>query len=239
MAVQQLDLARHRGLGDRHVDFGPAEVAVPFGDLVLQDQVIAERVPGQRRPRGGPGARRRAVGENEVGLDGGALSVSNQSLIAAPCQGKKPSRKSWTSTCGAVAPPRGRRRRWRGPRLARAGVGRQHAPSDVEPHAGGLQIAESCRRSRSRCRRSARRGTAGARGAGPARPAAAPSLAACRSPGPGQPGHVAPLDHVLEHLLVPQRVHGAPKAAVAIGDELALLDQPLERLDHQLFALAM
>ena len=44
-------------------------------------------------------------------------------------------------------------------------------------------------------------------------------------------------DHVLEQLLVPERVHGAEEAVVAIGDELALLDQPLERLDHQLLAL--
>ena len=58
--VQQRDLALERRLRERLVNIGPAEVAVPLGDLVLEDQVVTKRVPGQpRRPRDDPGGRRR------------------------------------------------------------------------------------------------------------------------------------------------------------------------------------
>ena len=44
---QELDLARHELLAQRHEDVRRAEVAVVLRDLVLEDQVVAEGVPGQ------------------------------------------------------------------------------------------------------------------------------------------------------------------------------------------------
>src|SRR5262245_24080774 len=52
----------------------------------------------------------------------------------------------------------------------------------------------------------------------------------------GQPRHLPSLHHVLENLPVLQRVHGAEETRVPVGDELAVLDQPVEGLIHQLFA---
>src|SRR6266487_19887 len=42
---------------------------------------------------------------------------------------------------------------------------------------------------------------------------------------------------LLQRLVDHQRVHRRPEAGVRVGDQLALLDQPLERLDHQLLTL--
>src|SRR5262249_29712164 len=47
MSHQQLDLAFHDSLVQRHVDVRPAQVAIPFRDLVFQDGVVAESIPGQ------------------------------------------------------------------------------------------------------------------------------------------------------------------------------------------------
>ena len=52
------------------------------------------------------------------------------------------------------------------------------------------------------------------------------------------PGHVAALDHFLEHLPVPERVHGPPEALMLIGHEAVGFDQAVERFDHELFAVA-
>ena len=51
------------------------------------------------------------------------------------------------------------------------------------------------------------------------------------------PRHLALLDHLLEDLPVLQIVHAAPEALVLVGHELVRLDQPRERLEHQLLAL--
>src|SRR5690242_1449357 len=45
--LEQRDLAVHDLARERQVDVGPAHIAVPFGDLVLEDKVIAERGPRQ------------------------------------------------------------------------------------------------------------------------------------------------------------------------------------------------
>src|SRR5262249_7098399 len=52
------------------------------------------------------------------------------------------------------------------------------------------------------------------------------------------PGHLALLDHVLEHLPVTERVHGPPEALVLAGHQLVVGDEPGERLEHELLALA-
>ena len=49
MLVQQRDLALERSLLDRLIEVGPSQVAVPLGDLVFEDQVIAEGIPGETR----------------------------------------------------------------------------------------------------------------------------------------------------------------------------------------------
>ena len=52
------------------------------------------------------------------------------------------------------------------------------------------------------------------------------------------PGHVTALDHFLEHLPVPERVHGPPEAQMLISHEAVGLDQAVERFGHKLFAVA-
>ena len=42
-----LDLAPAGGLVQRHEAVRRAEIAIVLGNLVLQDQVVAERIPGQ------------------------------------------------------------------------------------------------------------------------------------------------------------------------------------------------
>src|SRR6476659_8046608 len=51
------------------------------------------------------------------------------------------------------------------------------------------------------------------------------------------PGHAALLDHVLEDLLVLQRVHRAPETFMLEGKQLIGLDQPPERRLDQLIAI--
>ena len=51
------------------------------------------------------------------------------------------------------------------------------------------------------------------------------------------PRHLALLDHLLEDLPVLQIVHAAPEALVLVRHELVRLDQPRERLEHELLAL--
>src|SRR5262249_8276007 len=71
---------------------------------------------------------------------------------------------------------------------------------------------------------------------GRARPSALIS-AAPRTVGVDAPRHLALLGHGLEILAILQRVHRAPEAVIAIGHQLALRDQAIERIDHQLFAV--
>src|SRR5690606_7648431 len=47
MLREQFDLALERCGGQRHVVTGPAWIAVPFGNLVLKDEMVAKRIPGQ------------------------------------------------------------------------------------------------------------------------------------------------------------------------------------------------
>ncbi len=57
--LDQRELLVHDRLGQRHEDVRPAEVAVELRDLVLEDQMVAERVPRQLRMRAGdPGGSR-------------------------------------------------------------------------------------------------------------------------------------------------------------------------------------
>src|SRR6202043_984068 len=48
------------------------------------------------------------------------------------------------------------------------------------------------------------------------------------------PWHIATFNHLLEHLPVPERVHGSPKSFVLVGHKLAALDEAFEGLRHQL-----
>ena len=50
------------------------------------------------------------------------------------------------------------------------------------------------------------------------------------------PGRIATLDHFLEHLPVPERVHGPPKSFVPVGHELSTVDETLEGLHDQFIA---
>ena len=141
MAHQQLDLARHGCLADRHVDVGPAEVAVPLRDLVLQDQVVAERVPGQPAHLAVVLVRVVAVvGQDHSGWTR-PLRLSNQALISARSAGKKPSRNLCTSTRARSTPSR------KSAAEARASASRGPAAdsthhSHVEPHAGCLPLQD-------------------------------------------------------------------------------------------------
>src|SRR5262249_38237678 len=126
--------------------------------------------------------------------------------------------------------PRSRAGRWRTART----TGRRAA----RPRPA---TAAACRRRRSRCRRNARPGK-GPTAACQARRAAGlsfrrlPRLRAAHHE-PRVPRSLAALDHVLEDLLVLERVHGAEEALVPIRDELPGLDHPLERLDDELLAV--
>src|SRR5207244_3759702 len=51
------------------------------------------------------------------------------------------------------------------------------------------------------------------------------------------PRHLALLNHVFELLSISQRVHRPPEALVLISHKRILLDQPIERLEHELFAV--
>src|SRR5262249_18325260 len=55
---------------------------------------------------------------------------------------------------------------------------------------------------------------------------------------PHLPGRVPLGVQVFELLPVLERVHAGPVAAVLVGEQLPLLDQPLEGLLHQLLAVA-
>src|SRR6185369_11272574 len=57
-------------------------------------------------------------------------------------------------------------------------------------------------------------------------------------PRSASPRHISLLNHILEDLSVFQRVHGTPESLVLICLELIILDQALERLQHQLFTIA-
>src|SRR5215813_10798500 len=52
------------------------------------------------------------------------------------------------------------------------------------------------------------------------------------------PRHLSALHHLLEHLPVTQRIHGAPEPLIFVGDEPSILYQAIEGLEHQLFASA-
>src|SRR5277367_3269772 len=47
------------------------------------------------------------------------------------------------------------------------------------------------------------------------------------------PRRIAAFDHLLEHLPVPERVHGPPKSFVPVGHELPTVDEALEGLHDQ------
>src|ERR1041385_1171316 len=47
VAENEVDLAARGGLVERYGEVGVAEVALVLGDLVLEDQVVAKRRPGQ------------------------------------------------------------------------------------------------------------------------------------------------------------------------------------------------
>src|SRR5207245_9779812 len=54
-----------------------------------------------------------------------------------------------------------------------------------------------------------------------------------RSALPDLPRRVAPRVHVVQALLVLERVHGYPEPVVAVGEELVLSHEPLERVHHE------
>ena len=51
MHSHQVDFALDRVGSDRHVNIRLAQVSVPFWDLIFENAVIAERVPGQAADR--------------------------------------------------------------------------------------------------------------------------------------------------------------------------------------------
>ena len=51
------------------------------------------------------------------------------------------------------------------------------------------------------------------------------------------PRRLAPFDHLLEHLSIPQRIHGPPEALVFVRHQFSGFDQTIERLEHQLFTV--
>ena len=225
-----------------HEDVRAAEVAVVLRDLVLEDQVVAERVPGQLAdepvvlvevvPR---------VREDEVRATRGAFSSSKTSFTSPPTYGRNPSRKSWTHDLASR-----RRRRGTRPRSARASsralAGRaEHDPVDLElglrasqreqrPAAADLDVvgvgAERRRTLRS----------------GPRRPPRARARAlACRpeSRSTLRQGARPDSSMLVEPLLVLDRVHRRPEALVA--DRRAARSRSIrraERLVDELLARA-
>ena len=59
-----------------------------------------------------------------------------------------------------------------------------------------------------------------------------------RSPSTSLPGRLAARVDVLQELPLLERVHAGPEAVVRVGDQLSLRGQPLERLLHEVLALA-
>ncbi len=195
MVAQELDLALQRCLADRLVDRGPAEVAVPFRDLVFQDQMIAEGVPGQPAHLAVilmPVVTR--VGQDQVRARQ-RLETFEPLLDRRALPGEMPIAERLDIDVG-----RGRTLEERGGAGLRLGRPRRRGadrrtrrPRRRRPSRSGREWSP---RSRSRCRRSARRGTGGAT----ARPCARGTAASCLGllRGPGQPGRPALFHHVLE-----------------------------------------
>jgi hypothetical protein len=52
------------------------------------------------------------------------------------------------------------------------------------------------------------------------------------------PRRLAAFHHFLEHLSVPQSIHGPPKTLVLVGHQVSGLDQPIEWLKHQLLTVS-
>ena len=52
------------------------------------------------------------------------------------------------------------------------------------------------------------------------------------------PRRLAAFHHFLEHLPISERIHRPPESIVLVGHQTPLLDQAIERLEHQLFAVA-
>src|SRR5205085_10918559 len=67
---QQLDLARERRGGNRHVDIRLPDIAIPLRDLIFQNLMIAEGIPRQPADRLVILMRIVApMGEDQVGID--------------------------------------------------------------------------------------------------------------------------------------------------------------------------
>src|SRR5262245_10083421 len=168
------------------------------------------------------------------------LRASNWRLMSALREGKKASGKSRVRTSGPSAPARN------SAALPRASLARSAlAPKTTQqtaalgcsarsrstepPHPISMSSLWAPRKSRRGGRSPGKAGAkvsiglgAGGRGGG-----AVPDLP------DGAPLAV----HRLEHLLVLERVHARPEAAVLVRHELVLADQPRERLEHEFLAL--
>ncbi len=234
---QQADLrARQSVVVERDEDVRRAEVAVVLRDLVLEDEVVAERVPGQLgRRAGGPGG---GPSRWWVKMTSGAnsrFSSSKTSLTCAAEVGEEAVAELVEHDASArrrpaeEAPPRSRV-----PRAAR--VPCALSTTQVTSSAGRAleRASAACRRSRSRCRRRGSRSRArrcDRRAGEPSEPAAS-ATTACRagSAVDARSAHATAarrLEQALEELLVLERVHRRPEAVVAVGDELVRRDQAL------------
>src|SRR5262249_37478700 len=110
-------------------------ISVPLRDLVFKNDVIAKQVPGDLRDLSMVLMRVvRTMGQNEVRLDP-RLEVFDPSFDLAPLVGEKPVLElRELDLCGGRA---GQTRGRRALRLDRTRAGgTQHAPMNVEPHAG-------------------------------------------------------------------------------------------------------
>ena len=143
-AHQQIDLAPERSCRNWHVDIGLTHIAVPFRNLVFENEMISKRIPGQASDLAM--VLMRVVSpmrEDHIGIDARASSASNHDLIASPCSGKKPSRKAITSICVLAAAAR----KSAADALAscsRSPAAAEHAPMNVEANAA-LDQAEKRR----------------------------------------------------------------------------------------------
>ena len=227
--------------------FGCAHVPVVLGYLVLEDQVVAEGVPGQLAAQAmilmQVGA---LVREDRVWRELGLQLLEEVLDLPRRRKGRSHRRKSRTMTwlLGHAC----KQRLGAALRLdARARARRSERPSETSDTRSLLDRASgSCPRSRSRCRPDGRR----SQGAGAAPRRADPTGVGNISPTLREPRDVNAPDRAsqschgavpfscrtLEPLLVLERVHRRPEALVALGQQLPGGEQSMERLLHEVLA---
>ena len=254
-AERRLKVARPSGASraiERHEAVGRAEIAIELRDLVLEDQMIAERVPGEIGQH--PVVLMAIVAivrQHQVGRR--PLQRFENALMAAPSYGKWPSRNCLMMTRVRLAPFR----KAAAPRRAsrsRSARCREHDPGDVDgfgalkerqdqPAAADLDVVgmrakaqelERRRRLRRDSAKSMSRPVRASRYEARFRRRRMTAPAACLVP--DLPRRVAARVDVFELLAILEGVHRHPEAVVFVGGEPAFGHEALEWLTHQLFA---